>query len=102
MPPRSSSDNQSQEPTKRTATLELASRFFQDILTQKGLHPYAYHAQRYGSAAGGGVGLAGPSNAIIAQHAFGRTQAARPLEPVLGGFSSFGFYLVGDELFNLV
>jgi hypothetical protein len=28
--------------------------------------------------------LAGAAKTIIAQHLFGRTQAARPLEPVLG------------------
>jgi hypothetical protein len=35
--------------------------------------------------AGGGTSRAGKA-AKIALHAFGRTQAARPLEPVLGGF----------------
>ena len=57
-----------------------------------GSFPCAFSAQRYGSAAGGGAGVAGLNNSIITQHAFGRTacpelvegQAARPLEPVLG------------------
>jgi len=51
-----------------------------------------------GAAAGGWAGFAGPNNSIIAQHAFGRRReapperseggwSARPLEPVLGGFS---------------
>ena len=43
-------------------------------------------AQRLGSAAGGGTGLAGLVKPIIALHALGRMQAARPLQPVLGAF----------------
>jgi hypothetical protein len=35
-----------------------------------------------GSAAGGGTGLAGLVKPIIALHALGRMQAARPLQPV--------------------
>jgi hypothetical protein len=45
-------------------------------------------AQRLGSAAGGGTGLAGLVKPIIALHALGRMQAARPLQPVLGRFST--------------
>ncbi len=37
-----------------------------------------------GSAAGGWAGREGLAKPIIAPHAFGRTQTARPLQPVLG------------------
>jgi hypothetical protein len=53
-------------------------------------------AYRLGSAAGGGTGLAGLVKPIIALHALGRMQAARPLQPVLGRFSTATVQVASD------
>jgi hypothetical protein len=54
------------------------------------------YAKRLGSAAGGGTGLAGLVKPIIALHALGRMQAARPLQPVLGRFSTATVRVASD------